>query len=142
MTEHVVIGVDESTKSRSGVQFVVDEWDELKLTLVHVLNPGEAASGGSVGGFPAGAEDWYEDANERGHRYLQEAAEAIPDGFEVETRVELGSPAERIVAVAEEVDADHIVVGSHGRSGVSRLLLGSVAERVVRTSPVPVTVMR
>ncbi|MDR5673947.1 Nucleotide-binding protein, UspA family [Halalkaliarchaeum sp. AArc-CO] len=142
MVEHVVIGVDESAKSRAAVQFVVDEFDDLKLTLVHVLNPGEAASGGSVGGFPSGAEDWYEDANERGHRYLSEAAETIPDGFEVDSRVELGSPAERIVAVAEEEGADHIVVGSHGRSGVSRLLLGSVAERVVRTSPVPVTVIR
>ncbi|MEF8780446.1 MAG: universal stress protein [Haloferacaceae archaeon] len=142
MSKNVVIGLDESAKSKAALSFVVDEWEEGTLTLVHVLNPNEAASGGYVGGFPAGAEDWYEDADERANRLLSEAAETVPEGFEVETRVEIGSPAERIVAVAEEVGADHVVVGSHGRSGVSRLLLGSVAERVVRTSPVPVTVIR
>ncbi|MFW6265865.1 MAG: universal stress protein, partial [Halanaeroarchaeum sp.] len=42
----------------------------------------------------------------------------------------------------EETDVDHVVIGSHGRSGVGRILLGSVAERVVRRSPTPVTVVR
>lgn len=142
MVKHVVVGIDESANSRNALQFVVDEWDDVRLTLVHVLNPSEAASGGSVGGFPAGAEDWYQDARERGDQCLSKAVDSVPEGTDVDTRVELGSPAERIVTVAEETGADHVVVGSHGRSGVSRLLLGSVAERVVRTSPVPVTVIR
>ncbi|MFD1525685.1 universal stress protein, partial [Halolamina salina] len=46
---------------------------------------------------------------------------------------------------SDDVDApayDHLVVGSHGRTGVSRMLLGSVAEKVVRESPIPVTVVR
>ena len=43
---------------------------------------------------------------------------------------------------AEENDIDHIVVGSHGRGGVSRMLLGSVAETVARRSSVPVTIIR
>lgn len=53
-----------------------------------------------------------------------------------------GSPAGRIVAFADEHDCDLIVMGTHGRSGVDRLLLGSVAERVVRTSTVPVLTVR
>jgi nucleotide-binding universal stress UspA family protein len=53
-----------------------------------------------------------------------------------------GDPANEIVAYAEETDVDHIVVGSHGRSGLSRVLLGSTAEKVVRRSPVPVTVVK
>lgn len=142
MIDHIVIGIDESSKSRDAVQFVLDEWDAARLTLVHVLNPSEAASGGSVGGFPAGAEDWYETAQERAKRCFDDVTGDIPDTVDVETRIELGSPADRIVGVAEEAGADHIVVGSHGRSGVSRILLGSVAERIVRTSPVPVTVIR
>ncbi len=49
-----------------------------------------------------------------------------------------GTAAIEIVSVANQCKADLIVMGTHGRRGVSRLMLGSVAERVVRTSPVPV----
>jgi nucleotide-binding universal stress UspA family protein len=49
-----------------------------------------------------------------------------------------GTPWSEIVAFAEETGADLIVVGTHGRRGVTHLLLGSVAERVIRLSPVPV----
>ena len=48
------------------------------------------------------------------------------------------SPAEAIVSYARDVNADLIVMGTHGRNAVGRLLLGSVAERVVRTAPCPV----
>jgi nucleotide-binding universal stress UspA family protein len=53
-----------------------------------------------------------------------------------------GSPAREIVDYAEEEGIDVIVMGTHGRSGVDRLLLGSVAERVVRSSTVPVLTIR
>ncbi|HVY47355.1 MAG TPA: universal stress protein [Minicystis sp.] len=53
-----------------------------------------------------------------------------------------GSPVGEIVALAAELDADAIVVGTHGRRGVRRALLGSVAERVVRTAGCPVLVVR
>jgi nucleotide-binding universal stress UspA family protein len=52
--------------------------------------------------------------------------------------VQGGSPDERIVRAAKDSGADLIVMGTHGRSGVSRFMLGSVAERVVRLSPIPV----
>jgi nucleotide-binding universal stress UspA family protein len=53
-----------------------------------------------------------------------------------------GSPAEEIVRVASAEKADLIVVGTHGRHGLSRALLGSVAEQVLRTAPVPVLAVR
>ena len=49
-----------------------------------------------------------------------------------------GIPDREIVRLGKELGADWIVLGTHGRTGLSHLLLGSVAERVVRTSPVPV----
>ncbi len=55
-----------------------------------------------------------------------------------ETIVVVGDPGTRVLDVAAEVGADLIVMGTHGRTGVKRLVLGSVAERVVRESPVPV----
>jgi nucleotide-binding universal stress UspA family protein len=53
-----------------------------------------------------------------------------------------GQAANAIVAYAEDHDVDRIVVGSHGRRGLSRFLLGSVAERVARRAPGSVTIVR
>ena len=63
-----------------------------------------------------------------------------PEG--VERLVVMGSPAETIVATAQARNADLIVVGSHGRGGMARVFLGSVAERVVRTAGRSVLVAR
>ena len=63
-----------------------------------------------------------------------------PDDPQVrhEHRLIVGNPADKIVAVAKEEQADLIVMGTHGRTGLVRLLFGSVAEAVVRRAPCPV----
>jgi nucleotide-binding universal stress UspA family protein len=53
-----------------------------------------------------------------------------------------GTPHEQIVGAAQDEKADVIVIGTHGRTGVNRMLLGSVAERVVRLAPCPVLTVR
>jgi nucleotide-binding universal stress UspA family protein len=58
------------------------------------------------------------------------------------TRVEQGDPARTIVEIAEREDYDLVAMGTHGRSGFAHLLLGSVAEKVVRRSPKPVLTVR
>jgi universal stress protein A len=63
-------------------------------------------------------------------------------GFSVSTLAVTGDVAERIIALAAEVGADALVVGTHGRKGLSHLLLGSVTEKVVRGAPVPVVCVR
>lgn len=60
----------------------------------------------------------------------------------VERIVDVGEPAATICVVAERIDADVVVVGSHGRGFVSRVLLGSVSEHVLRHAPCPVLVVR
>ncbi|WP_434040829.1 MULTISPECIES: universal stress protein [Sorangium] len=60
----------------------------------------------------------------------------------VVTHLLTGEPAREIVWLAAHIDADLIVMGTHGRTGVQRLVLGSVAERVVRTAGCPVCVVR
>ena len=60
----------------------------------------------------------------------------------VAAAVDFGKPAKAIVELAREVDADLIIVGTHGRKGISRLVLGSVAEETVKRAPCPVLVMR
>ncbi|MDO8432617.1 MAG: universal stress protein [Candidatus Binatus sp.] len=66
------------------------------------------------------------------------ARERIPPTTRCETHVVSGDPAERVLAAARDLGVDLIVMGTHGRKGLSHLVLGSVAERVVRESPVPV----
>jgi nucleotide-binding universal stress UspA family protein len=57
-------------------------------------------------------------------------------------RLTMGDPAGEIVRIAEDEGAELIVLGTHGRTGVTRLLMGSVAEVVVRRAPCPVLVYR
>ena len=65
----------------------------------------------------------------------------VPAVVDPNTGVTMSESA-NIVEYVETHDVDHVVIGSHGRKGLSRVLLGSVAELVVRRSPVPVTVVR
>lgn len=80
---------------------------------------------------------------ERGERAVG-MVERIGDSYDVpvETTVQDGDPAERILAYADEHSVDLIVAGTHGRTGIRRQLLGSVAERLVRHSEAPVMTVR
>ncbi|WP_135662853.1 universal stress protein [Halorhabdus rudnickae] len=78
---------------------------------------------------------------EEGERALEDvrqAAEEVP----VEGEITEGSPSREIVDYTGSNDVDLIVMGTHGRGGIDRLLLGSVAERVIRTASVPVMTIR
>jgi nucleotide-binding universal stress UspA family protein len=74
---------------------------------------------------------------------LAERAGALgADGVKARGLVKVGVPWEEIVAAAADEHADMIVMGTEGRTGLDRLLLGSVAERVVRRAPCPVLTVR
>lgn len=65
----------------------------------------------------------------------------VPDSIEVVTYIKMGKAAEVIITFAKEKEIDLIVMATHGRSGLSHLLLGSVAENVIRHSPVPTLII-
>jgi len=79
---------------------------------------------------------------EEGEQALAQIGELSDGDVPVETEMTEGAPSREIVARAESPDVDVIVMGTHGRGGLDRLLLGSVAERVVRSAPVPVLTYR
>lgn len=64
------------------------------------------------------------------------------EGLLVETHLLKGDPAAEIIKAAGDLQCDLIVIGMHGRTGVQRLLMGSVTERVLRASPVPIVAVR
>ncbi|QWC18580.1 universal stress protein [Halorubrum sp. 2020YC2] len=150
MSKRILVAVDGSEEATEALRFAADEWPDAELTALHVINPADSATGAN-GGFPGASDQWYASAKQRGERLLSEAAEAVDRG--VETRLEVGRPTKTILGVAGgetpvgEDDApgepfDHVVLASRGRTGLSRVLLGSVAEGVVRRVEVPVTVVR
>lgn len=63
-------------------------------------------------------------------------------GVPIETHLLKGTPAADIVSVAQQLECDLIVMGTHGRTGIAHALMGSVAESVIRTSPIPVLTVR
>ena len=83
---------------------------------------------------------WQQDTGKKAVNMVKKEGKKM--GVEVETLVVEGNPAEEILIAAEERDIDIIVMGTLGRTGIQRLLLGSVAEKVIRHAPCPVFVVR
>ncbi len=110
------------------------------LLVVHVLHePAFVMAYGNGYPSPAVAEQYQSEMRTR----LHGVAELLSDsGAKVTSRLVHGTPHEGIVSTAQNDNIDLIVMGTHGRTGVSHLLLGSVAERVVRLSKVPVLTIR
>jgi universal stress protein A len=79
-----------------------------------------------------------EDAKER----LEKIASQLRNEVKCEVIVRVGDPAQGIIGVATGAEADLIVMATHGRTGISHLVLGSVTERVVREAPCPVLTIR
>ncbi|MFW6448271.1 MAG: universal stress protein [Halobacteriota archaeon] len=142
MTATVLIPYDGSEQARAALEHAAERFPEAALVLLSVINPAEYTYATTEEGISPLPDNWYETARGKVQRDLDRAVERIDDDREVHTFVELGRPAQAIVAFVDEHDVDHVVIGSHGRSGVTRVLLGSVAEAVVRRSPVPVTVVK
>lgn len=136
---HVLVPVDGSDPSRAALEYTFEQFDGDDVTALYVMDPVE----GSTSWGPGSAGDWLSEAEERAESILADVEERSADADRrIETDSVVGRPARAIVEYAEEHDVDHVVIGSHGRDGISRVLLGSVAETVIRRSPVPVTVVR
>jgi nucleotide-binding universal stress UspA family protein len=83
------------------------------------------------------------DQEERSKKYISEIENELKSaGFKTSTMLRVGSVADVILGVAEELQVDVIAMSTHGRTGPARWLLGSIAERVVHSSKVPVLLIR
>jgi nucleotide-binding universal stress UspA family protein len=102
-----------------------------RLVLLHVIPPPMVIYAGG----PMPAETW--PSVEEAEKKLQHM-EALAHGVRVEAQVMEGDPVDMILRAAEETRTDVIVMGTHGRTALARLLLGSVAESVLRKAPCPV----
>lgn len=142
MGKRILVPVDGSEQAHRAFEFVAEEFGDAEVVLLHVINPAEAGYSAQAS-IPSFSEEWYESERIAAEELFEEI-DALADGTDLSTEreIEVGKPIRAIVEFADENGVDQIVMGSHGRSGVTRILLGSVAEAVVRRSPVPVTVVR
>ena len=144
MGKHVLVPIDGSSTSEKALGHVLQEFQEPRLTLVHVINPVNSYTYADADYFDF---EGYQEAVNRQREQAEEMLEhhkthAEDRGLEVETIITVGNPSEKILETAEERRPDQIVMGSRGRSGVGRVLFGSVAETVTRRAGVPVTIIK
>jgi nucleotide-binding universal stress UspA family protein len=150
MFRRILVPVDGSTTSNRGLRVAIDLAHDQQATLhlLHVVDElllTPALEGGAY--FTAQQVDAYAAAlRAQGGKVLAKAeAEAAKKGIACRTTLveTLGGPvADAIVAHAQKIRADLIVLGTHGRRGLKRAVMGSDAEGVVRASPVPVLLVR
>lgn len=136
----VLIPIDGSAQSDRAVEHVATVLDPEEVVLLNVIDPVEAGYSAAAT-MPGYSEEWYENRKEEAKSLFEEATDVLEDR-EIETVTDVGRPSRTIISYVEDNDVDQVVMGSHGRSGMTRILLGSVAESVVRRSPVPVTIVR
>ena len=92
---------------------------------------------------PGLAQSAISEQEEHSKKYIAEVEQQLhAAGFKTSTVLRVGSVAEVILGVAEELDVDCIAMSTHGRTGPARWLLGSIAEQVVHNSKVPVLLIR
>jgi nucleotide-binding universal stress UspA family protein len=135
----ILIALDDSAIAAHAVEVGTELATALKAqtALVHVVDPTLAFQPDS--GIPAA--EWVATQKREGQSFLATAAQRAGE-LPAWQFLREGKPADQVLAAASEWDADVIVIGTHGRSGVSRLVLGSTAESVVRHAPCPVLVIR
>lgn len=140
--QKVLVPVDFSTCAEKALQYAVAfaRQFQASVTVAHVVqfNPIPGTEFSEVD-FPAIEQQVIKQSKEQ----LERAAAGVRGlSVAVETVLAEGRPATEIARIARETDADLIIISTHGHTGIKHVLLGSVAEHVVRHAPCPVLVVR
>jgi nucleotide-binding universal stress UspA family protein len=141
--QHILAPTDFSEYSKKAAASAVElaKTFGAKLTILHVIELPPYPVEGYV---PPSLTATFLDELER--QASQDLAQLVPDaesaGVVVARRVTVGSPYRKIIDMAEDEQVDLIVMATAGRTGFSHLIVGSIAERVVRTAPCPVLTIR
>ena len=143
MFKAILFATDFSESSEHAFQYALSlaRKFESRLGIIHVINEPVDLRGFYV---PHISFDKLEEEIEQGACKLMEkfCRSQAQDYTKIESFVVPGIPYDEIIKKAEEIDADLIILGTHGRTGLDHVLFGSTAEKVVRKSPVPVMTIR
>ena len=140
--KHILVPTDFSAHADDALAYAIELATSLQahLTLLHVfylspLTVGEVP--------PVVFNDTLRDLETYAQQHTQMALDRVQQaGLQGDSIIVEGTPFQTIIDVAKDQDIDLIVMGTHGRTGLSHVLMGSVAEKVVRMAPCPVLVTR
>ncbi|MFD1684980.1 universal stress protein [Halobellus litoreus] len=139
MYDNILVPTDGSAASEGAVDHAIELAKQYDATLhaLYVVDTGAYSS------MEVGSDIVIEALQEEGNQAVDRVANRAEDaGVAVETSVRTGIAHRSIVEYVSEEEIDLVVMGTHGRTGVGRFLLGSVAEKVVRTADAPVMTVR
>jgi nucleotide-binding universal stress UspA family protein len=140
--KNILVPIDFSDCSKKALQYAIPlaKQYDAAITLLYVL-PRAPYMGGEYGAidYPSFENEMIENAEKELSKFV---VDEVQGAVRNEAFVRTGSPAAEIVEMARSQPSDLIVVSTHGRSGLKHVLLGSVAEHVVRSAPCPVLVVR
>jgi nucleotide-binding universal stress UspA family protein len=147
--EVILISVTEKVRIRENLTVPGEGAENYQVLNETTLISGQLAvpmAGTMMGDHPSSKPSWLREVGKmynQADKYLDRVQrDLIKKGFNVETSVLIGNPAEAIVNFAADNGVELIIMASHGRSGVSRWASGSVTEKVFRSSCVPVLMVR
>jgi universal stress protein A len=142
----ILVPIDFSPSAREALEYAGFLAEKLGagVEVLHVFEPPGYVGPDTLALLPitAGQQGWGETRADV-ERQVEQFLSQIPGGPPAHTvRIEAGEPSDTILRVAAEAGADLVVMGTHGRTGLSRLLIGSVAEAVLRRASCPVLTLR
>lgn len=140
----ILVAIDFSKLSHEALDYAIGLAEELgaRLTVLYVVEPLDFTGVDVLGGTPIATQAIVEEHLKQARREIERVrTRKLAKLPNASVAVRLGRPADEIVAAGGKGRSNLIVVGTHGRSGLSHLLMGSVAERVVRHAACPVLVV-
>jgi nucleotide-binding universal stress UspA family protein len=141
----ILLAIDGSDSSKAAMQSVIARpWPPgSSVKVLHVVEPPSLLMGREMGGYDPEFEMVWKALREQAKDLVEKAAEKLREAkFKVSTELVEGDPKSQILDAAKEWRADMIVLGSHGRTGLGRFLMGSVSQDVVRHAHCSVEVFR
>jgi nucleotide-binding universal stress UspA family protein len=142
IVQHVLVPIDFSATADRALAYAIALAQQLhaRLTLLHVLDLTPVTMEEMTAGVVA---TYLDDLETDAQHLLQSSLERVRHaGLQGESLLVQGTPTQTIVDTAGEQGVDLIIMGTHGRTGLAHVFLGSVAEHVVRQGPCPVLVVR
>ncbi len=140
--KRILVPLDFSERANKVLNYAVALAEKMgaKICLLHVVEPVFVSSEPGLTSLPQQTALAEETASKK--RLLKIAGDLIPMGRLEKAVIREGTPFFEISAAAKSLKADLIVIATHGRTGLSHVLMGSTAERVVRHAPCPVLTIR
>jgi nucleotide-binding universal stress UspA family protein len=151
MYQHIMVPLDGSELAEcvlSHVEMLAKGYNIPKITLIRVVTPLKLYSGLDYGGFEASLSgnqiQQLEDENIKiATEYLaKQVSRLTAQGINTEAKVVFGLVSVELTEFAEKNKVDLIIIATHGRSGITRWVWGSVADKILKTSKVPVLMVR